>query len=422
MLQRQAGRETEKYIFNSLIMTKEERTYGRKLFERDKNLTGVCICPLGELLSLYIPGPVNSAVSSFKANTVFYLVSLLKPAAAGDNAAFDIAMQDIKSKIYCDAADIMARTSARSSSRNNRIPVMTVSDKRDLFSAMTAYFLYIRYSEQLLKKYNGSGLPGIKYLLDEAQHCKVVVTSRFDWYSNRKFIMMDTSEIWWDKRNTYPTLQRLNYAWQWRIYDMQTGIMIAASVFNDCIPGQDTSNIFMHRNITVRKRVCKIDFLAVPVRASNKTFSENDNILLKAEGKVMTYPKYYNLYKDRLQDIYISNRKSGYYEYHGYVNELYYNKINKRQISYMLHNDNDIDLAHKRFYETIREELDIGADMGAHTVYSGQYSNIMLEELMQDDRNIPAAQQGCGIYNAVTKWGCYFPLKIKSMLQLDYGI
>ena len=348
-----------------MIMTKEERAYGRKLFEKDKNLTGVCICPLGELLSLYIPGPVNSAVSSFKAKTVFYLVSLLKPAAAGDNTAFDTAMQDIKSKIYSDAADIMARTSARYSSRNNRIPVMTAADKRDLFSAMTAYFLYIRYSEQLLKKYAGSGLPGIKYLLDEAQRCKVVVTSRFDWYSNRKFIMMDTSEIWWDKRNTYPTLQRLNYAWQWRIYDLQTGIMIATSVFNDCIPRQDTSNILLHRNITVRKRVCKIDFLGVPAHASNKTFSENDNILLKAEGKVMTYPKYYNLYKDRLQDMYISNRKSGYYEHHGYVNALYYNKINKRQISYILHNDNDIDLAHKRFYETIRKELDTGADMGA---------------------------------------------------------
>lgn len=410
-------------------MTKEERAYGRKLFEKDKNLTGVCICPLGELLSLYIPGTVDSAVASFKAKTMFYLHSLLKPAAAGDNTAFGIAMQDIKSEIYCDPANIMARTSARcnytgtySSSRDHRIPVMTVSEKRDLFSAMTAYFLYIRYSEQLLKTYAAARLPDIKYWLDKVQHEKVVVTSRFDWRSNRKFIMMDTSEIWWDKRNTYPTLQRLNYVWRWRIYDLQTGIMIATRLFNDCIPGQDTSNIFIHRNITVRKRVCKIDFLAVPVRASNKTFSENDNILLKADGKVMTYPKYYNLYKDRLQDMYISNRKSGYYEYHGYVNALYYNKINKRQISYIRYDDNVIDLAHKRFYETIRKELDIGADMGAPTVYSGQYSNIMLEELMQDDRKTPGAQQGSGIYDAFSKWGCYFPLKIKSMLQLHYGI
>lgn len=410
-------------------MTKEERAYGRKLFEKDKNLTGVCICPLGELLSLYIPGAANAAVTSFKSKTTLYLDSLMKLAAAGNTAAFDNAMQNIKSKIYCDAADIMARTSVRynytgaySSSRNHWMPLMTVTDKIDLFSAMTAYFLYIRYSEQLLKEYAGSQLPDIKYLLDEAQHSKVVVTSRFDWRSNRKFIMMDIPEIWWDMRNTYPTLQRLNYMWQWQIYDWQTGIMIATSVFNDCIPGQATSNILMHRNITVRKRVCKIDFLGVPAHAGNKTFSENDNILLKAEGKVMTYPKYYNLYKDRLQDMYISNRKSGYYEYRGYVNALYYNKINKRQILYILQNDNDIDLAHKRFYETIRKELDIGADMGAHTIYSKQYSNIMLEELMQDDKDTPGVQQGYGIYDAVSKWGCYFPLKIKSMLQLHYGI
>lgn len=410
-------------------MTKEERAYGRKLFEKDKNLTGVCICPLGELLSLYIPGAANAAVTSFKSKTTLYLDSLMKLAAAGNTAAFDNAMQNIKSKIYCDAADIMARTSARynytgaySSSRNHWMPLMTVTDKIDLFSAMTAYFLYIRYSEQLLKEYAGSQLPDIKYLLDEAQHSKVVVTSRFDWRSNRKFIMMDIPEIWWDMRNTYPTLQRLNYMWQWQIYDWQTGIMIATSVFNDCIPGQVTSNILMHRNITVRKRVCKIDFLGVPAHASNKTFSENDNILLKAEGKVMTYPKYYNLYKDRLQDMYISNRKSGYYEYRGYVNALYYNKINKRQILYILQNDNDIDLAHKRFYETIRKELDIGADMGAHTIYSKQYSSIMSEELLQDDKDTPGVRQGYGIYNAVSKWGCYFPLKIKSMLQLHYGI
>ena len=402
-------------------MTKEERAYGRKLFERDKNLTGVCICPLGELLALYIPGAVKPEVASFKAKTAFYLDNLLKPAAAGDNIAFDTAMQDIKSKIYCDDADIMARQSARrkySSLRNHQIPSISVSDKRDLFSAMTAYFLYIRYSEQLLKKYAGSWIPDIKYLLDEAQHCKVVVTSRFDWRLNRKIIMADIPELWWDIRNTYPTLQRLNYVWQWRIYDLQTGIMIATSVFNDCIPGQDTSNILLHRNITVRKRVCKIDFLEVSACASNKTFSENDNILLKAEGKVMTYPKYYNLYKDRLQDMYISNRKSGYYEYLGYVNTLYYNKINKGT----LRNYNDIDLAHKTFYETIRKELDIGADIGAPMMYSKQYSNIMLEELLQDDRNISGEQQGCGIYDVVSKWGSYFPLKIKSMLQLHYGI
>ena len=410
-------------------MTKEERAYGRKLFEKDKNLTGVCICPLGELISLYIPGAVNSVVTSFKFKTSFYLDNLLKPAAAGNTAAFDNAMQNIKSKIYCDAADIMARTSSRynytgtySFSRNPWMPLMTVTDKIDLFSAMTAYFLYIRYSERLMKEYAGSRLTDIKYLLDEAQHDKVVVTSQFDWRSNRKFIMMDIPEIWWDIRNTYPTQQRLNYMWQWRIYDLQTGIMIATSVFNDCIPGQVTSNILMHRNITVRKRVCKIDFLAVPAHAGNKTFSENDNILLKAGGKVMTYPKYYNLYKDRLQDMYISNRKSGYYEYHRYVNSLYYNKISKRQILYILHNDNDIDLAHKRFYETIRKELDIGADIGVHTIYSKQYSNIMLEELMQDDKDTPGVQQGCGIYDAVSKWGCYFPLKIKSMLQLYYGV